>query len=102
MPLPPIISLHPHPEQNRFSPRERQLAACVSGILVLRLDVRFVVRAHRAQRTHLMIGELVVGVAMLGAEYASGPRVASRRAVCFDFDAMGQALWDIPSRVDTH
>src|SRR5260370_524592 len=49
-----------------------------------------------------MVGELVVGVAMLGAEYASSPRVASRRAVRFNFDAMRQASRNIPSRIDTH
>src|SRR5260370_14220515 len=49
-----------------------------------------------------MVRELVVGVAMLGADNASGPRVASRRAVRFDFDAMSQASRNIPSRIDTH
>src|SRR5258705_3565851 len=49
-----------------------------------------------------MVSEFVVGVAMLGAENASGSRVASRRTVSFDFDAMRQALWNVPSGVDTH
>ena len=47
-----------------------------------------------------MIGELVVRVAMLGAEDATGARVASRGAVGFHFDAMGEAFRDVPSLFD--
>src|SRR6202046_3509379 len=67
-----------------------------------RFDVRLVVRTHRAERAHLMIGEFVVGVAMLGAEDASDARVASRGAVRLYFDAMRQAFRDVPSRFDAH
>jgi hypothetical protein len=49
-----------------------------------------------------MIGEFVVRVAMLRAEDAAGARVASRGAVEFDFDAMGEAFRDVPPRFDTH
>src|ERR1700691_459965 len=67
-----------------------------------RLDVCLVVRAHRAERAHLMIREFVVRVAMLGAEHASRARVASRGAVRLHFHAMRQTFRDVPSRLDTH
>src|SRR5215469_15503415 len=49
-----------------------------------------------------MVRELVVGVAMLRAENASSARVASRRAIGLDFDAMRQAARDVPARFDAH
>ena len=49
-----------------------------------------------------MIGEFVVGVAMLGTEHAARARVASRRAVGLDFDSMGQAFRDVPSGFEAH
>ena len=70
--------------------------------LRFRFDVGFVVRAHRAERAHLMIREFVVGITMLGAEDASGARMASRSAVRLYFHAMGQALRDVPSGFDAH
>src|SRR6266852_6214904 len=65
-------------------------------------DVRFVIRAHRAQRAHLMVGEFVIGITMLGAEDASCPRVTSRRAIRLDFDAMSVTFGDVPSSGETH
>src|ERR1022692_2981853 len=61
-----------------------------------------VIGAHRAQRTHLMIGELVVGIAMLRAKHTSRPRVTSRRAVRLDLHPMSKALRDVPSLRKTH
>ena len=65
-------------------------------------DVRFVIRAHRAQRAHLVVGEFVIGITMLGAEDASGTRVTSRRAIRLDFDAMSETFGDVPSSGKTH
>src|SRR5713101_3933000 len=65
-------------------------------------DVRFVIRAHRAQRAHLMVGEFVIGITMLGAEDASCPRVTSRRAIRLAFDAMSETFGDVPSSGETH
>src|ERR1700684_3183735 len=47
-----------------------------------------------------MIREFVVGVAMLGAEDASGARVTSRGAIRLHFDAMRKTFRDIPSGFD--
>src|SRR5713226_3318540 len=65
-------------------------------------DVRFVIRAHRAQRAHLMVGEFVIGITMLGPEDASGTRVTSRRAIRLDFDAMSETFGDVPSSGKAH
>src|ERR1700722_11248709 len=44
-----------------------------------------------------MVSEFVVGIAMRGAEHATGARVASRRAIGLHFHAMGKALRDVPA-----
>src|ERR1700688_2973182 len=49
-----------------------------------------------------MIGKLVVGIAMLRAEHASGSRVASPCAIRLDLDPMGQAFRHVPSGGKTH
>src|SRR6185312_11921242 len=44
-----------------------------------------------------MVGQLVLAVALIGSDDAGGARVASRGAIGFDFNAMGEAFWDVPS-----
>src|SRR5690242_6737960 len=57
-----------------------------------------VIRAHHAQSSHLVVGEFVVGVTMLWTEDATGPCMASRRAVRLGLDSIRQAFANIPSR----
>src|SRR5271167_3288432 len=73
-----------------------------SGLDWFWFDVSFVVRAHRAERAHLVIGEFVVRIAMLGAKYAGGARVASRAAIELHFNAMGKTFRNVPTRFDAH
>src|SRR5262245_23808056 len=49
-----------------------------------------------------MIRELVVRIAMLGAEHASGPRVASPGAIRLGLDPMRQAPRHVPSGGKAH
>src|SRR2546428_2780707 len=49
-----------------------------------------------------MIDQLVVGIAVFGAEYASHPRVASRHTILLRFDAVRQTARNIPSGSEVH
>jgi len=59
--------------------------------------MRVVPRAHRGQRSTLMISEFVIGIAMIRAEHAAGTRMASRSAIGFHLHSMSQAIRDVPT-----